>query len=216
MTRAPKTPAPGQVIQVGSVPSEERIGTLSVQLEDVRGGVAAAPITVKAFLLKFGARVDEGTLVEDVALPWYEMLEVIRRDPDRAHEIGAERWEEIIAGAYRRAGYDEVILTPRSGDKGRDIIASKLGVGCIRIVDQMKAYRPGHVVTAEEVRAMVGVLTCDDNVSKGIVTTTSTFAPRIAEAAGLKKLMPYRLELKPREVLLPWLDEIAKKRKRPR
>jgi restriction system protein len=105
-----------------------------------------------------------------------------------------------------------VILTPRSGDKGRDVIATKRGVGSIRIFDQVKAYKPGHVVTADEVRAMLGVVTGGGNVSKGVITTTSTFAPRLLDDPYLAQYIPFRIELKPKDVLLPWLDEIASKR----
>lgn len=165
-------------------------------------------LTLKA-LLTFGGRDVEGQLVEAVALPWFEVLQIIQRDPIAIFEIDSRKWEEIIAGAYRRAGFDEVILTPRSGDKGRDVIATRYGVGSIRIFDQVKAYKPGHLVTAEEVRAMLGVITGGDNVSKGVVTTTSEFAPRLMDDPYIKKYVPYRLELKPREVLLPWLKRVA-------
>lgn len=168
-------------------------------------------LTLKA-LLTFGGRDTEGQLVEAVALPWFEILQIIQRDPRAAFEIDPRKWEEIIAGAYRHAGFDEVILTPRSGDKGRDVIATKRGVGSIRIFDQVKAYKPGHVVTAEEVRAMLGVITGADNVSKGVVTTTSEFAPRLIDDPYISKYIPYRLELKPREILLPWLKEVADKK----
>jgi hypothetical protein len=49
----------------------------------------------------------------------------------------------------------------------RDIIASKHGVGAIRIYDQINAYAPGHRVPAAEVREVFGVLNRDRNVSKG-------------------------------------------------
>ena len=72
-----------------------------------------------------GARTNEGQLVEAVALPWFDIIESLRRDPSLAFQIKPRKWEEIIAGAYQRAGFDEVILTPRSGDFGRDVIANK-------------------------------------------------------------------------------------------
>ena len=64
-------------------------------------------------------------------------------------------------------------------------------------------------MTAEEVRAMVGVLTLEPNVSKGLVTTTSDFAPGIHQDPEIARLMPYRLELKGREALLEWLATVA-------
>jgi restriction system protein len=82
-------------------------------------------VTLKA-VLTFGAIDAEGRHIEGVAVPWFEILRIIQRDPAAAYEIDPRQWEEIIAGAYSQAGFDEVILTPRSGDKGRDVIATKL------------------------------------------------------------------------------------------
>src|SRR3989442_15699550 len=76
-------------------------------------------------VLEFAGQTSEGALVQAVALPWYEILAMIRKDPDSIYAIEPRTWEEIIAGAYQRAGFDEVILTPRSGDKGRDVVATK-------------------------------------------------------------------------------------------
>lgn len=165
-------------------------------------------ITLKA-ILEFGSKVDDGRLVEAVALPWFDIMRMIKADPESIYTINPYTWEELIAGAYTRAGFDEVVLTPRSGDNGRDVIATKSGIGSVRFFDQVKAYRPGHVVTAEEVRAMVGTITAAGNVSKGIVTTTSTFAPKILEVDFVRSLVPYRLELKDRQQLLAWLNGLA-------
>lgn len=172
-------------------------------------GAPAPEFTIKS-LLEFSGPTSEGALVRAVAIPWFEILAMIRRDPDAAHRVDPRKWEEIIAGAYERAGFDEVVLTPRSGDKGRDVVATKRGVGSIRIFDQVKAYKPGHVATAEEVRAMLGVIYGAPNVSKGVITTTSTFAPRVESDEYIRPFIPYRLELKPRDSLLPWLDELSK------
>ena len=159
-----------------------------------------------------GDKTTEGQLVEAVAFPWFQILELIRKSPETIYEIEWRKWEEIIAAAYKQQGFD-VTLTPRSKDKGRDVIATRKDLGSIRIFDQVKAYRPGHVVTAEEVRAMVGVLTLEPNVSKGLVTTTSNFAPGVLQDPEIARLMPFRLELKARDALLEWLTTIAAKSK---
>lgn len=114
-------------------------------------------------------------------------------------------FEELIACAWEKDGY-KVILTPRSGDKERDIIATKDGINSIRIVDQVKRYKITRPVTADDVRALVGVVLSSGDISKGIVTTTSTFAPRLLDDDDIRRLVPFRLELKPRDVLLPWLE----------
>ena len=159
-----------------------------------------------------GDKTSEGQLIEAVALPWFEIIEMINRSPDAIYSIDWRKWEEIIAGAYKQQGF-EVELTPRSNDKGRDVIATRRGLGSVRFVDQVKAYRPSHVVTAEEVRAMVGVLSLQPNISKGLVTTTSSFAPGIMKDPDIARFMPFRLELKARDTLLDWLTSIAKEKK---
>jgi restriction system protein len=168
-------------------------------------------VLIQAIIIP-GDKTGEGTLIESVALPWFELIKLLEEDPDALHRMDWRKFEELVAGAYEREGFDEVILTPRSGDLGRDVIATKHGVGAIRIFDQVKRYAPGHLVKAEEVRAMLGVITGAGNVSKGIVTTTSSFAPGVEEDPFLKPMMPYRLELKPRSVLLPWLQRLADRR----
>ena len=64
------------------------------------------------------------------------------------------------------------VITPRSGDYGRDVIATKRGIGRVRVIDQVKAYRPGNLVTANDVRALAGVLHCD-GASKGFLTVSA-------------------------------------------
>jgi restriction system protein len=142
-----------------------------------------------------GDKTGEGQLIEAVSLPWFDIIELIKQDPNVVYKIDDRKWEEIIAGAYKRAGFDEVTLTPRSGDFGRDVIAVKRGVGCVRFIDQVKAFGPGHPVPAKDVRALIGVLLSDFGATKGIVTTTSDFAPRLADDPFIKPHIPYRLEL---------------------
>lgn len=141
-----------------------------------------------------GVTTFEGSLIEAVAIPWFDIISHIKDNPSIAHQISPEKWEEIVAGAYKRAGFDEVILTPRSGDFGRDVIAVKRGIGRVRIIDQVKAYKPGHLVTANDVRALMGVLH-SDGASKGFLTTTSDFAPKIKEDPLITPFIPTRLEL---------------------
>lgn len=166
-------------------------------------------LTIQAEILTLGDKTKEGALVEAVSWPWFAIVERFRRDPDAIYGYDARQWEELIAGAYERAGFDEVVLTHRSGDLGRDVIATKNGVGSIRIYGQVKAYRGDRPVPANDVRALLGTLARDQNVSKGVMTTTSTIAPGVYEEFA--NMMPHRIELKPRDVLLPWLVTLAKK-----
>jgi Restriction endonuclease len=122
---------------------------VGAKVDNVRfGGALSVNVTVdpypdvllQAAVTILGDRIAEGQIVEGVSLAWFEIISQIETDPDFLFKIPARRVEEIVAGAYQRAGW-EVILTPRSGDRGRDVIATRSGVISIRIVDQIKAYR---------------------------------------------------------------------------
>jgi restriction system protein len=78
----------------------------------------------------------------------------------------------------------------------------------IRILDQAKAYKPGHLVTHDDVRAMLGTLATDSNASKGVITTTSDFQPGILSGDEFERFLPYRLELKNGQQLTQWLSSI--------
>jgi restriction system protein len=114
----------------------------------------------------------------------------------------------MVAGAYERGGADEVILTPCSGDLGRDVIATFRGIGRVRVIDQVKAYNSSHLVTADDVRALLGVLEAD-GASKGVLTTTSDFAPRLREDRLIKPYLRNRIELVNGSDLLSRLTELS-------
>ena len=158
-----------------------------------------------------GTVVSEGRLIEAVTIPWFDIIALLKENPSIAYQISPDKWEEIVAGAYKRSGFDKVILTPRSGDYGRDIIAVKKGIGHVRVIDQVKAYKPGHLVTANDVRALMGVLQ-GDSASKGFLTTTSDFAPKIKEDPLITPFIPARLELINGSSLFKRLEELLGKR----
>src|SRR5438874_10047171 len=57
-----------------------------------------------------------------------------------------------------------------------------------------QGYKPGHLVTGEEVSALWGVMQ-GDKASKGFLTTTSDFAPKIKDNPFIAEFIPSRLEL---------------------
>jgi restriction system protein len=188
---------------------------VSVSASVISGSVqsitAVSDLLLQAVIVP-GDKTTEGRLIEAVAFPWFDVIAFLAKDPDAAFQIPSDKWEEIIAGAYKQFGFEEVTLTPRSGDHGRDVIAIKKGLGSIRVIDQVKAYKPGHRVTAKDVQALIGVLQ-GDGASKGFLTTTSDFAPRIWTNPLIIPFMPSRLELINGKKLLATLEELAKKTK---
>jgi restriction system protein len=190
-------------------------GVASLVVSGVGVGFAPGDVFSRASLLVQtvvvpGAATEEGQLIQAVALPWFEIIKALKRDPSLAHRLDPRKWEEIVAGAYRMAGFDEVILAPRSRDYGRDVIAVKHGLGTVRVIDQVKAYRPNHLVTANEVRALLGVLV-GDRASKGFLTTTSDFAPMLRDDILLRPFIPAQLELINGTSLLARLQDLAAK-----
>jgi restriction system protein len=152
-----------------------------------------------------GERTDEGNIIQLLSPAWRQLAKAIVRDRQSLFRLGPRESEELIAGGYKAEGYEVVILTPRSGDFGRDIIATRQDLGSIRIIDQVKRYGPGRRVPADDVRALLGVLLADPKATKGIVTTTSEFAPGIYDDPIIKPYMPYRLELRSGTELIEWL-----------
>lgn len=155
------------------------------------------------------ARVPDGQIIEAISIPWLAIVKELERDPNFLHHFAQHHraFEEFLAASYDRAGFS-VTLTPQRGDRGRDVIAERKGVVSVRILDQAKAYSPGHLVTHDDVRAMLGTLATDSNSSKGVITTTSDFQPGIHAGDEFKRFMPYRLELKNGVQLRDWLARI--------
>jgi hypothetical protein len=108
----------------------------------------------------------------------------------------------ILNTIYSVLSVDLFILTPRSGDLGRDVIAIREGFGSVKFIEQVKDYKPGHIVTADEVRALIGVLSSERDATKAVFTTTSGFAPRLSQDKLTKPYIPYRLELLDKDRLI--------------
>jgi restriction system protein len=186
---------------------------MSVSASVISGSVqsitAVSDLLLQAVIVP-GDKTAEGRLIEAVAFPWFHIIDMLTKDPNIVHQIPSDKWEELVAGAYKQFGFEEVTLTPRSGDHGRDVIAIKKGLGSVRVIDQVKAFKPGHLVTANDVRALIGVLH-GDGASKGFLTTTSDFAPLLRTDPLIIPFMPSRLELIDGKKLLAALQELAKR-----
>lgn len=141
-------------------------------------------------------------------MAWYKVVDFISRNRDNVHRIDARKWEEILAGAFELAGFEEVVLTPRSRDFGRDVIAVRRGVGAIKIIGEMKAIGPGRVVDYVDVRSLLGVLAGELDASKAIIATTGRFPSLINKDKIISKCIPTRLELLGCDELVGWLIKL--------
>lgn len=176
-------------------PSPPSVATLEGQLDDTTSEPAAPPViwTLQAIVEKT-SRGPEGYGIEVIEPAWNFYLDAIARDPAGMQSLNADQWEQMLAAYYTKEGYN-VILTPRSGDQGRDLIAEKPGRYVVRILEQMKAYRPDLTVTAEEVAGFMHTLNSDRRATHGIISTTAKFAPRIMNDARIAPHVGGRLTL---------------------
>ena len=55
----------------------------------------------------------------------------------------------------------------------------------------------------------MGVVSVDLSASKGILTTTSDFAPKLLDDPGLKLAVPHRIELMNGVQLQKWLSDLS-------
>jgi restriction system protein len=175
--------------------------------EQIERGRLVASLTIGAVIVP-DRQEAEGVLLKSCANLWLEVVRHLGADWSLAFTINPRVWEELLAGAFVRDGF-RVTLTPRSGDRGRDVIAIKDGFGSVRILGSMKAYGPDHLVTREHVHEMLGVITADQGATKGIIATTSDFAPKVLADDGLRRSVPYRLELLNGIRLQQWLKKLV-------
>ena len=103
-------------------------------------------ILLQATIVNFGDETTEGQLIKEAATPWFQIIKELERDPEFLSKLSPRKFEELIAGAYEQEGWDEVILTPRSRDGGRDVIATRRDFGSIRFIDEVKKYKPESIV----------------------------------------------------------------------
>jgi restriction system protein len=168
----------------------------------------SAIITPDTRLIVADQKVAEGRLVSSTSFIWMEIAKRLASDWTHATQLTPDQWEEMVAGAFKKAGYHQVIITPRSGDHGRDIIATTRDVGCVKILGSVKAYGPGNLVPYDAVRSLVGVISADPQASKGIIATTSDFPPRIGSDPSISPFLPTRLELLNGQRLRKWLSDL--------
>jgi restriction system protein len=179
------------------------------QEEPLTWRVKSSPELVVKSIIIPEKETPEGVLVRSTTRVWESIIKELKRDWTKAYEIPSRAWEEIIAGAFKEDCFDDVILTPRSGDHGRDVIAYRRGVGTIKIIGSVKAYRPGRLVRYDDVRSLLGVMSGERDTSKGIITTTSDFPPNIMKDPSIAPFVPYRLELMNGKALQEWLKKLA-------
>lgn len=107
------------------------------------------------------------------------LLDQVLRNPELMHRLGARDFEGFVAALVEQLGFEQVVLTPRSGDEGRDVLAIKNVHGIeILFAFECKRYSPGRPVGPEIARALLGtIMHGNTRAAKGVLVTTSHFTP---------------------------------------
>lgn len=139
----------------------------------------------------------------------FRLVARILRAPHEIRNLTPRQFEEFVAETLAQLGFRDVILTPRSHDGGKDVIASHHINGIpLSFYFECKRYSEGNKVQLETLRALLGTLAHDArNVNKGVLVTTSTFTKGAKEFI----LSECRLDGKDYEGILGWIDELKKK-----
>jgi HJR/Mrr/RecB family endonuclease len=137
------------------------------------------------------------------------LLKAVCGDPRTMRALTPRQFEEFIAELIERIGFSDVVLTPRSGDGGKDVVASKIIHGIpLTFYFECKKYAEDNKVQLDRLRALLGVVAHDAHkVNKGILVTTSTFT------AGAQKLIlsEGRLGGKDYAGITDWISEYTKR-----
>lgn len=136
----------------------------------------------------------------------FRVIRDILSDPRHMHDLTPRQFEEFIAEIVERLGFGNVILTPRSGDGGRDVIASKEVKGIpLTFYFECKKRTQGNKVQLDTLRALLGSVAHDARKANiGVLVTTSQFT------RGCKQLIASecRLDGKDYEGILGWIQQL--------
>lgn len=135
----------------------------------------------------------------------FRVLQAVLSDPRHLHQLTPRQFEEFVAEIVDGLDFKDVVLTPRSGDGGRDVIASKLVHGIpLTFFFECKKYAEGNKVQLDTLRALLGTVAhhgSDANI--GVLVTTSTFTKGCRELIASE----CRLDGKDYQGLVGWIDD---------
>lgn len=139
----------------------------------------------------------------------FKLIAKILRSPQEIRNLTPRQFEEFVADVLAELGFTDIVLTPRSGDGGKDVIASNMINGIpLAFYFECKKYAEGNKVQLDTLRTLLGTMAHEaTQVNKGVLVTTSTFTRGCRELI----LSEARLDGKDYDGVLGWVDEIKKR-----
>jgi|SRR3982751_2605742 len=140
------------------------------------------------------------------------LLDQALRFPELMRNLSALEFEQFVATLIDKLGFENVVITPRSGDQGRDIIAVKRVSGIpVLFAFECKRYGPDKPIGVELLRALLGTISHGPTkANKGILVTTSRFT------SGARKFMLTEPSLDGKDFngIVEWLGEYGRQTRR--
>lgn len=134
-----------------------------------------------------------------------ELIQKIKEHPEYRFSIPPIVFEELIADIMIRLGY-KTYITPRSGDKGRDIIATlDTPLSPMLILVECKRYAKNRLVGFEPISRLLVRSRDIDRANLAMVVTTSGFQKIAVEES---KHFQYQLSLKDGKDFMNWIKNI--------
>jgi len=103
------------------------------------------------------------------------LLDAIADNPQLMRGMEPRDFEKLVAHLLESLEFENIILTPPSGDGGRDVIATKFVAG-IPLLFSFECKRYSNKIGLDIMRGLLGsVAHGPTKVNKGVLVTTSTF-----------------------------------------
>lgn len=135
-----------------------------------------------------------------------ELLSRLAKYPEERFRLNPRVFEETVAELLDRMGY-EVRLTPRTGDKGRDVVACLCTPAApILMLVECKRYAPHRLVGPEPITRLWYRM-FDDHANMAMVITTSDYQPIAKETAVNRG---YQISLKDGEDFIKWVESLKR------
>jgi restriction endonuclease Mrr len=141
-----------------------------------------------------------------------ELFRKIKERPDDLDKMPSYKFEEFMADLLNRIGFHDVQLTPRTRDKGRDILAKwKIATGNLLTIVECKKYALARKVGVGIVERFLFTIRENDRASCGLIATTSFFS---ADAMARADQFHYQLHLADRRQIMNWVGQVGTWQKR--
>jgi hypothetical protein len=146
------------------------------QVDEGSESVPVSPEQVEERLLTL-ATPDAVAALRAVEFAPIVALDHALRQPEAMLAMDPRAFEAFVATLIDRLGFDDVVLTPRVGDEGRDVLATKRVHGLsILFAFECKRFSPGNPVGVAIARALLGTIVHGrTRANKGVLVTTSRF-----------------------------------------